>query len=49
MPKLGAHMSIAGGVDKAFDQAEKTGCEAMQIFTKNNNRWKARDLRPRRN
>lgn len=46
MPKLGAHMSIAGGVDKAFDQAEKTGCEAMQIFTKNNNRWKARDLRP---
>ncbi len=46
MPKLGAHMSIAGGVDKAFDQAEKTGCEAMQIFTKNNNRWKARDFRP---
>lgn len=46
MPKLGAHMSIAGGVDKAFDQAEKTGCDTMQIFTKNNNRWKGRDLRP---
>ena len=46
MPKFGAHMSIAGGVDKAFDQAVKTGCDAIQIFTKNNNQWKARDLKP---
>ncbi len=37
MPKLGAHMSIAGGVDNAFTQAIKTGCDAFQIFTKNNN------------
>ena len=44
MPKFGAHMSIAGGVDQAFDRAEQTGCEAMQIFTKNNNQWKARAL-----
>jgi len=46
MPKLGAHMSIAGGVDNAFTQAIKTGCDAFQIFTKNNNQWKARTLRP---
>lgn len=46
MPKLGAHMSIAGGVDNAFTQALKTGCDAFQIFTKNNNQWKARTLRP---
>jgi len=45
MPKFGAHMSIAGGVDKAFDQAVETGCEAIQIFTKNNNQWKARELK----
>jgi len=45
MPKLGAHMSIAGGVDKAFDHAVKTGCDAMQIFTKNNNQWRARPLK----
>lgn len=45
MPKLGAHMSIAGGVDNAFAQAVKTGCDAFQIFTKNNNQWKARTLR----
>ena len=46
MPKFGAHMSIAGGVDKAFDQAVETSCEAMQIFTKNNNQWRARVLKP---
>jgi len=45
MPKVGVHVSIAGGVDKAFDRAEQLGCEAMQIFTKNNNQWKARELR----
>lgn len=45
MPKFGAHMSIAGGVDQAFDRGEQTGCDAMQIFTKNNNQWKARELR----
>lgn len=36
---LGAHNSIAGGVDKAVDIADKLGFTAMQIFTKNNNRW----------
>lgn len=46
MPKLGVHVSIAGGVDKAFDNAEKVGCDAIQIFTKNNNQWRARDLKP---
>ena len=42
--RLGAHMSIAGGVDKAIDRAESVGCEAVQIFTKNNNQWKARPI-----
>jgi deoxyribonuclease-4 len=36
---LGAHTSIAGGVSKSIDRAEKLGFTAMQIFTKNNNRW----------
>ncbi len=36
---LGAHTSIAGGVSKSVDLAEKLGFTAMQIFTKNNNRW----------
>ena len=32
-------MSVAGGVSKAVDRAEAHGCEALQIFTKNGNRW----------
>ncbi|HEY64816.1 MAG TPA: deoxyribonuclease IV [Caldilineae bacterium] len=44
--RLGAHMSIAGGVSKAFDRGEQVGCEAMQIFTKNQNQWRAKPLEP---
>ncbi|MCU7497495.1 MAG: deoxyribonuclease IV [Ignavibacteria bacterium] len=36
---LGAHTSIAGGVDKAVDLAGKLNFRTMQIFTKNGNRW----------
>jgi deoxyribonuclease-4 len=42
--RLGAHMSIAGGVDTAFDRGEQVGCDAMQIFTKNSNQWVAAPL-----
>jgi deoxyribonuclease-4 len=45
MARLGAHMSISGGVDTAFDRGEKVGCDAMQIFTKNNNQWRAAPLK----
>ncbi len=41
---LGAHTSTAGGVSKAVERAEKLGFTAMQIFTKNNNRWQAKPL-----
>jgi deoxyribonuclease-4 len=37
-------MSIAGGVDTAFDRGEQVGCDAMQIFTKNSNQWAAAPL-----
>ena len=43
---LGAHVSVAGGVDKAFDRAETIECTAFQIFTKSNRQWKAKDLEP---
>ena len=32
-------MSVAGGVSRAVDRAVVHGCEALQIFTKNANRW----------
>jgi deoxyribonuclease-4 len=38
-------MSISGGVDSAFDRGKQVGCDAMQIFTKNNNRWRAAALK----
>ena len=43
-PRLGAHMSIAGGLPRAIDRAVATGCEALQIFTKSSNQWRARPL-----
>lgn len=43
---LGAHMSVAGGFDRAIDRALAAGCTAMQIFVKNNMQWFAPPLRP---
>jgi len=43
-PRFGAHMSTAGGVSKAFDRAESIGCDTMQIFTRNNNRWASKPI-----
>ena len=37
-------MSIAGGLPRAIDRAAATGCEALQIFTKSANQWRARPL-----
>jgi len=44
MPRLGAHMSIAGGVDRAIQRGHSIGCETIQIFTKSNNQWRAAPL-----
>ena len=46
MLRIGAHMSVAGGVSKAVDRAAAHGCEALQIFTKNGNRWLGKALDP---
>jgi deoxyribonuclease-4 len=43
---LGAHVSVAGGVAKAIARGEALGCEAIQIFAKNANQWRARPLDP---
>src|SRR5919205_251661 len=39
--RIGAHVSIAGGVDQAVERGIELGCEAIQIFNKNNNQWRA--------
>jgi deoxyribonuclease-4 len=43
---LGAHTSIQGGVSKAVERAEALQFSAMQIFTKNNNRWDGKNITP---
>ena len=43
---FGAHMSIAGGFGKALERGVRAGCDVIQIFTKNNNQWKAKDIGP---
>lgn len=41
---IGAHMSISGGAFNAFLLGEEVGCATIQIFTKNSNQWKAKEL-----
>jgi deoxyribonuclease IV len=43
-PRLGAHMSIAGGLAKALKRGHSIGCDAIQIFTRNASRWASKDL-----
>ena len=44
MPRLGAHLSIAGGLPRAVDRAVASRCEALQIFTKSVGQWRARQI-----
>jgi len=41
---LGAHISTAGGVANAPPRADEIGATAMQIFTKQPNQWKEREV-----
>ncbi len=43
---IGAHMSIAGGIHLSLARGKELGCRTIQIFTKNANQWKARDITP---
>jgi deoxyribonuclease-4 len=44
--RVGAHISITGGVEKAVDRALEVGCEAVQIFSGNPRGWKVKVLAP---
>lgn len=41
---LGAHMSIAGGLHLAIDRAIAAGCGVLQIFTRNSNQWRGKQI-----
>jgi len=46
MSILGAHQSIAGGYYKAVEIGVETGCNVIQIFTKNANQWRGKPIAP---
>lgn len=37
-------MSIAGGYFHAVEHAQRAGCDCVQLFTKNNNQWRAKPI-----
>ena len=45
-PRLGAHMSVAGGLPRAVERAVVHGCDALQIFAKNASQWRGRIIPP---
>ncbi len=42
--RLGAHMSVSGGLDQSLIRGRDVGCEVIQIFSKNSNQWSAKPL-----
>ena len=44
--RLGAHMSIAGGLPQAVARARAVGATALQVFVKSASQWRARPLAP---
>ncbi len=44
--RLGVHVSISGGLEKAIYRARELGCTAMQMFSHNPRGWKVTPLLP---
>ncbi len=45
--RLGVHVSILGGIEKAVLRARELGCSAMQIFSRNPRGWNVRPFSSR--
>lgn len=46
MPLFGSHLSVAGGMFNALLEGERLGLDTVQVFTKNQQQWKAPPLDP---
>jgi len=44
MLRIGLHVSVAGGLEKAVKRAQELGCSAFQIFTTNPRSWRSRPI-----
>src|SRR6185369_8265204 len=45
-PRIGFHAPIKDGLHQALLIAKETGCDAVQIFSRNPRGWKAKPLMP---
>src|SRR4029453_5162196 len=43
-PRIGIHISIAGGLPNAITRAVALGCDCLQIFARNPRGWAAREI-----
>ncbi len=46
MARIGAHVSIAGGIDRSVQRGLDLECETIQIFSKNQRQWTSKPLDP---
>ncbi len=44
MPRFGAHMSVAGGLEQALFRGNSIGCDTIQLFLRAPTRWQAPPL-----
>ncbi len=44
MPELGAHVSAAGGPQRAPERGQEIGCDCIQVFTRNQRSWKVKPI-----
>ncbi len=42
--RLGVHCSIAGGLDRALEEARGKGCETIQVFTRSPRNWAGKPI-----
>jgi deoxyribonuclease IV len=43
---FGSHLSVAGGMTQALDEARTLGLDCVQVFTKNQQQWNVKPLDP---
>jgi deoxyribonuclease-4 len=43
---LGVHISGVSGLPKVFAQAKELGCNTLQVFSRNPQQWRSRDITP---
>lgn len=46
LPRIGAHVSVAGGLGRSLERARRIGAEALQVFPSNPRQWRRPEFPP---